>query len=514
MYVRPRTCKYMQVRSLWIWPAGDSPFQYLLRNTNSTPNDNDNWHRRAKFCQPPPPFKLLRPSATLGLFLPPLPSSGKMPKANKAQGASKASRLVKSNPFTPVRRLFFKLDRFRPGNRHRASLQEPSPHGNLEPDPVVDTPPEKPAASSTTHTLAHPHASDHKAACMALQNDDLAEDAVIITALSTLPFCCHEDLLTMSRTALVGVAESLNVKLPAVLRISVSRTRTDAAIRNEIEFVVGLRTEMEVPPAPRAQRARLEDGGYVPEVDADEEMDRTPPTSPSARRGRRMWQIYGTPGTPRLERLTEENEDEDEDRPMKRQRTRSSIQDADDSMDVDVGATPTPTPHPTRPCARVLRSHSEHVPSSPTLTPRPRVLRSHSTKLPAEMADVKVDTAFINTKRPKYRKREHVEIGGRRRVSLPAMIRRTSNPKQKARAASTAAACRPFLALPEESTSMSSLTSQSSVEASPASSDSYRVGMKRRRNSIEAEKGIAVGIIGMDMRSNAGRGAWDMDMMD
>ncbi|KAJ7490040.1 hypothetical protein B0H11DRAFT_1613626, partial [Mycena galericulata] len=73
---------------------------------------------------------------------------------------------------------------------------------------------------------------------MALQNEDLAEDAVIITALSTLPFCCHEDLLTMSRSALVGVAKSLNAKLPAVLRISTNRTRTDAAIRHEIEFVV------------------------------------------------------------------------------------------------------------------------------------------------------------------------------------------------------------------------------------------------------------------------------------
>ncbi|KAJ6500355.1 hypothetical protein C8R45DRAFT_803944, partial [Mycena sanguinolenta] len=73
---------------------------------------------------------------------------------------------------------------------------------------------------------------------MALQNDDLAEDAVVITTLSTLPFCCHEDLLTMTRPALVAVAESLNARLPGVLRISISHTRTDAVIRNEIEFVV------------------------------------------------------------------------------------------------------------------------------------------------------------------------------------------------------------------------------------------------------------------------------------
>ncbi|KAF7338560.1 Glutamine amidotransferase type-2 domain-containing protein [Mycena venus] len=434
-----------------------------------------------------------------------------MPKAAKVSNTSKGSRsIIKSNPFTPVRRLLFKLDRFRPGNRHRSQYvqyQELTRHGRPEPDPVVDTPPEQPPA---------PAPSSHTHACMALQNDDLTEDAVVITALSTLPFCCHEDLLTMPRHALVAVADSLNAKLPGVLQISVSLTRTDAAIRNEIEFIVGLRTEMPVPPAPRAQRP---DGGYVPEVDADEEMDKTPPTSPLSRRGRRMFQIYGTPGTPRLERLVEAEEENDEEyRPMKRQKTWSStVKEADDSMDVDVDVDVdvnvdeggTPTPVTTRPCARIMRSHSEHVPASPSPTPRPRVLRSHSTKLPAKMADIKVDTAFINTKqRLNYRKRENIEVSGRRRVTQPALIHKTSTPKQKARAASTAAACRPFLALPQESTSMSSLTSQESVEMSPASSDSYRIGMKRRRNSIEVEKGMAFGMIGMNMRS----GIADMDV--
>jgi len=433
-----------------------------------------------------------------------------MPKATKVQNTSKGSRSVKSNPFTPVRRLFFMLDRFRPSNRQWVvQHQEASCHGNPEPDPVVDTPPESPAAAGNTITSSHASVSRRRA-CMALQNEDLTEDAVVITALSTLPFCCHEDLLTMPRNALVGVAESLNTKLPAVLRISTNRTRTDAAIRNEIEFIVGLRTEMVVPPAPRAQRPRLGDDGYVVEVDVDEEMDRTPTTSPLARRGRRMFQIYGTPGTPRLERLAEEQE-EDEDRPTKRQRTQSTIQEVDDSMVVDVATTPTPLP--TQPHAR---SRSEQMSSSPTPTPtpHPRVLRSHSTKLPAEMSNIHVDTAFIHAKRPKYRKRENHEVGGKRRASQPALIRRTSIPWQKARAASTAAACHPFLALPKESTSMSSLTSQSSTEMPPSSSDSYRVGMKRRRNSIEAEKGMAGGMNGMNMRSSAGRGVSEMDMMD
>ncbi|KAJ7849091.1 hypothetical protein B0H14DRAFT_2253483, partial [Mycena olivaceomarginata] len=75
-------------------------------------------------------------------------------------------------------------------------------------------------------------------ACIALQNDDPDEDAVVITALSTLPFCCHEDLLTMARPALIAVADSLNARLPGALQIAVGRTRTDTAIRNAIEFVV------------------------------------------------------------------------------------------------------------------------------------------------------------------------------------------------------------------------------------------------------------------------------------
>ncbi|KAF7304630.1 Glutamine amidotransferase type-2 domain-containing protein [Mycena kentingensis (nom. inval.)] len=106
-------------------------------------------------------------------------------------------------------------------NRPLAHYQTPVPHGRPEPDPVVDTPPPNPTA------------------CVALQNEDFVEDAVIITSLSAVPFCCHEDLLTMSRPGLIGVAEALNDKLPAALRISTNRTRTDAAIRNEIEFIQG-----------------------------------------------------------------------------------------------------------------------------------------------------------------------------------------------------------------------------------------------------------------------------------
>ncbi|KAJ3810561.1 MAG: hypothetical protein NXY57DRAFT_858111, partial [Lentinula lateritia] len=73
---------------------------------------------------------------------------------------------------------------------------------------------------------------------VALQNLDNQYNAVVITALEDIPFCCHEDLLTMSRAQLVAVAQSLNVKLPAAMQIDVTDIRTDFFIRKSIEVLV------------------------------------------------------------------------------------------------------------------------------------------------------------------------------------------------------------------------------------------------------------------------------------
>ncbi|KAJ3771710.1 hypothetical protein FB446DRAFT_627212, partial [Lentinula raphanica] len=73
---------------------------------------------------------------------------------------------------------------------------------------------------------------------VALQNVDETYNAVVITALEDIPFCCHEDLLTMSRAQLIAVARSLNAKLPAVMRIDTSDQRTDVFIRKSIEVLV------------------------------------------------------------------------------------------------------------------------------------------------------------------------------------------------------------------------------------------------------------------------------------
>lgn len=75
--------------------------------------------------------------------------------------------------------------------------------------------------------------------CVALLNEVADEDAIVVTALDALPFCCHADLCLMPREELQRVAYALNARLPAALRID---TRLpDRHIRGAIESLVGLR---------------------------------------------------------------------------------------------------------------------------------------------------------------------------------------------------------------------------------------------------------------------------------
>ncbi|KAH7915513.1 hypothetical protein BJ138DRAFT_997726, partial [Hygrophoropsis aurantiaca] len=73
---------------------------------------------------------------------------------------------------------------------------------------------------------------------VALQNSDPATGAVIITSFPVPPFCCHEDLITMSRTQLEGVAHTMNARLPGALRIDVGPHIPDVEIRHAIELLV------------------------------------------------------------------------------------------------------------------------------------------------------------------------------------------------------------------------------------------------------------------------------------
>lgn len=289
----------------------------------------------------------------------------------------------KSFNITPVRKLFFRTLDFKSAfSKHHNNISKHVPNVTLgkrrrqdentnnqdHADPIV--PAESKNAVTTTRESTSPlH--------FALQNIDPTEsddDTIIITALSTIPFCCHEDLLTMTREQLISAALSLNVKLPMVLRIDVSHTRSDAFIRRSIEFVVGL---SEVPPAPKAVRSRsrpLQAGMADTSVD----MDTTPPSSPLVTKrtsrapesshhdsySRPEPTMYISLGTPisRMARLQEEDSDDecsieelgrtrDVDGPSQNKRRKVSGND----VDLEV-MTPTPLPR-----THILRSRPRNL---------------------------------------------------------------------------------------------------------------------------------------------------------
>jgi len=67
--------------------------------------------------------------------------------------------------------------------------------------------------------------------CMALQNSDHSVDAIVISTLFKLPFCRHEDLLTMSPARVFEVAQEINVRLPEVLKIDLKESHDHNGIR-------------------------------------------------------------------------------------------------------------------------------------------------------------------------------------------------------------------------------------------------------------------------------------------
>lgn len=136
---------------------------------------------------------------------------------------------------------------------HLLNLINPAPtlgkrlRDDSEDDEANDAPPPHRAPSPAPAPCVPP-------ACIALQNEDTAEDAIVITALTTVPFCCHADLVTMNRAALLTVASVLNDKLPHAMQIDISASRPDTSIRHSIELLVGIRSAM--PPPPKHRRSR------------------------------------------------------------------------------------------------------------------------------------------------------------------------------------------------------------------------------------------------------------------
>ncbi|KAF5372343.1 hypothetical protein D9615_009301 [Tricholomella constricta] len=123
-------------------------------------------------------------------------------------------------------------------------------------------------------------------------NEDYTEDAVVITTPDDIPFCCHEDLITMSRDKLISVARSLNAKLLTDMAIDIDHVLPTSYIRSSIEHIVGLRAN--VPKSPKAPRLLIDserDLRLRAEFDMLPQTNKSPPISLLARRSQSQGQL-------------------------------------------------------------------------------------------------------------------------------------------------------------------------------------------------------------------------------
>ena len=357
---------------------------------------------------------------------------------------AKPSKVLR--PFTPVRKLFLGL--FKPKRSNAVVHGLGKRRRGMDPD--LDA-----TATSPTPLLSP------KPLLMALQHDDLSSDAIIITGLDTLPFCCHEDLITMTRPQLIRAALALNEKLPTIMHIDVNSSRPDSFIRNSIEVIVGLKRN--VPPAPKSLRLHT--------IDVDREADVSPPISPLATRSRSHDYYFGL-GSPRLARLDEEDEEMDvTERPSKKRKVSASSA-ASVSAVID------------KPPSCLLRTQSQSYCLPPSPSPA-RQAKGFQRSQSLALTNNKIDTTFITTTRPRYRFRSKCTSG-------PDSAVKTSTPVSKQP--------NQFLS-PLESVANTSTPSAGASEHSFTSSLSLGEvsGVKRRRSLEEREEEgeVTFGIDGM-----------------
>ncbi|KXN81963.1 hypothetical protein AN958_03371 [Leucoagaricus sp. SymC.cos] len=259
------------------------------------------------------------------------------PALYRVNGLPRTGRILK----TPIRRFFFKLEVLKPstsgiGNKRSRTDDHESDSGPAL-DSLVKTPPLSPDVATSPMTELDTPDAGHRTLeshslgqqytppipCMALQNSDHSIDAVVISTLLKLPFCCHEDLLTMSPDRIVEVAKEMNERLPEALRIDLRGSRNYIDIRREVETLVGIvksASEMPVPGAPlkrvkgRGRSSRVVKSTFLAQLDL---RAISPPTSPLAgisatRRRRRAGQsdIAMIMSPTKLAMLREEDEDE------------------------------------------------------------------------------------------------------------------------------------------------------------------------------------------------------------
>ena len=291
--------------------------------------------------------------------------------------SSMAKSSQKQRLSTPVRKRF--LDIFKP-----SKVNKTGSNGQTAADIFTDA-----------HMDSSPAPAFARSPSVALQNEDGdVHGTIIISTLDSIPFCCHEDLLTMDSQQLHATTQALNAKLPCALRINLNPSLTDAFIRNAIELIVGIKRT--VPPAPKAIKSGLTASAET------EKSDVSPPTSPLARKGR--------PGGMRmLPRRLESLAEEDtitmaEDRVKRRLSIQEDVANKRRRLPPRASAPVRRTKSARVSTRKPGPNPSRRVPTSQISPPRSsRVLRSHSQKLPREMRQMNIDTAFVTIQRPRYR---------------------------------------------------------------------------------------------------------------
>ncbi|KAJ3514515.1 hypothetical protein NLJ89_g2340 [Agrocybe chaxingu] len=196
-----------------------------------------------------------------------------------------------------------------------------------------------------------PNSGALPSARVAFQLHDDPFDAVVVTTLPCYPFCCHEELLLMSRKQLVDVASIFNSRLPQHTQIELSDAISDAHIRHCIERLVGIVPN--VPGAPKPAKSKIMDkeGESMLKMNTDLHADAfpSPSSSPLAMRASRRRGLSLMSSPPHvLESLMEEEEDDVFSNPRHVKKRKVSDTQATPTRvlyecDRDVQATPTPT---------------------------------------------------------------------------------------------------------------------------------------------------------------------------
>ena len=158
---------------------------------------------------------------------------------------------------------------------------------------------------------------------LAIQHDDRPFDAIVVTTLPCYPFCCHEDLLSMSRQQLVEVAMLFNSRLPSSRQIEVSDAATNAHIRHSIETLVGIVPD--VPWAPKGIKSRTISKNDRISSSLEDPISETLPSPPTSPLAMRVSRRRGPPLVASQSRMLGCLQEEDEDqifakRPLKRRK--------------------------------------------------------------------------------------------------------------------------------------------------------------------------------------------------